>query len=65
MNTCKMCKWWTGPHGHGGHWDKHGDCTQEKVNGDAKLDGMHAGDIADYPLMTGPDFGCIHWEAKP
>jgi len=70
MNTCKDCK----------HWDLNPteysipantskrECTCPKVCGETHRDedameqwGQDAGYV---DIATGPDFGCVHWEAK-
>jgi hypothetical protein len=70
MNTCKTCKHWdtSQPEDFGVyHGDSHFPC--ERNDGTVQIaqahgaytstfDGSHPG------LVTGPDFGCIHWEKK-
>lgn len=69
MNTCKTCRYW----GEGFYRDddadricdhpKHGECVDSNHKG--------ATDLLIYPysegasFITGPNFGCIHHEAKP
>ncbi len=63
MNTCKDCKWWEAngeDHGCG-----HRECNCGKVSEErTEIDSINGGSEY-YAVTTGPDFGCIHWEAKP
>lgn len=58
---CRTCKYWTPP---GNPEWKLGQCQHPKLNlsvGDkAQEDAMHSWD----ETLVGPDFGCVHWEAK-
>jgi hypothetical protein len=63
VNRCKDCKFWgeedqdiPGQYDHA--------CCHEKLNGD--YNSAYSSDsIASYELIgMGPEFGCIHWEAK-
>ncbi len=68
MNTCKTCKWWNGAN------QKNSYCglpmleqfTFEpggyRIPADAVYAVDRGGDVAG--LLTGPDFGCVHHEAK-
>ena len=67
---CKDCRWWQeigDPHGNTpGVCRKAGDHTQQKDrDGSLRADGFYAV-YGDRPadLVTGPDFGCNHFEAK-
>ncbi len=72
MNTCDTCKWWdkdaivTEPNGwHGSDETGMSECKNEKLF--AGIDGITS--RYDAPtdgcgFLTGPKFGCIHWEAK-
>lgn len=59
MNTCKNCK----------HWEfidvgTVGLCNHPKVGqtGDnLTRDGLN---VSDGEVITGPDFGCVHWKQK-
>ena len=63
MNTCKTCYWWGR--------DYSGACT--RVNSDYGLNYKTQFEIKATTdddqgltvlLITGPDFGCIHWRSK-
>ena len=72
MNTCKTCRWWG--------YKKDGvileydavakACGNQEIvdieeTGYGSVTGSGFG--LDYPvcdLITGPDFGCVHWEAN-
>jgi len=67
IGTCKDCKWWV----EDGFWKStigFKNCTHKKLDTDA--DGSKDGayifttDPTDERFITGPDFGCIHWEAR-
>ena len=58
MNTCKDCK----------HW---GDSPNRNVCQSPKLDpwgedgdDLAQAEISPEPIVTGKDFGCIHWEKR-
>jgi hypothetical protein len=57
--VCGVCKWWGDPivgcHARCNH-AKCGDYEGELLDG--------AGDAEFSAIYTGPDFGCVHWEAK-
>lgn len=76
LETCKNCRWWwpnkdarnrnyrmkwldENP-GRESHWD----CDNPELN--ACIDeGRIPDGMSHYEeIYTGPDFGCIHWEAK-
>ena len=67
MNTCKDCKWWQdwrpkntcGECVHSHTTKDWPMCDQVQENGEDDADGD-----GPYGLLTGPDFGCVHWEAK-
>ena len=67
MNTCKDCFYWypLGTMSAGScHSDKFvylPDCDTLPADGLAYWD--NDGDGAEFE--TGPDFGCIHWQARP
>ncbi len=56
---CQNCKWWS--MAMAGKFGFH-ECQNPKVNGSTKswTDGVATND--DYPLATGPFFGCVHYE---
>lgn len=67
---CKTCKWWdvwarSKPAGRSPMSPERGKCGHPKVgngngdNSDGAMDSEAYGGID-----TGPDFGCVHWEAK-
>lgn len=64
--TCKECRWWDGPaereqFNEGGH----AKCNHEKVSAHSDKHPDGAQDSEGYGgIFTGPDFGCIHFEAK-
>jgi hypothetical protein len=73
MNTCDTCKHWgqidNAPPG------AYGDCTallsDSSPTDNSPPDGAYIpeacdryGDRLQPELITGPKFGCIHWEAK-
>lgn len=70
MGTCSTCRWW----GHGKENIVWKDETVARACGCPKLiDINELGYVAvtgsgfglDYPvcdLITGPNFGCVHWE---
>ncbi len=67
MNTCKTCKWWAEQE----FATKFGDCNSPRnPRNDWKLnlDGAYGHEETFYGhffgISTGPDFGCIHHEAK-
>ncbi len=72
--TCKTCKWWDHPDAvslDDSPQHKHKPCGHPSMSqGGGRLDadgahGMYAYYFGDYyTISTGPDFGCIHWEAK-
>jgi hypothetical protein len=57
MKTCKDCKWWIGFAFH-----NDGKCGNDRVNDDGRASAY--GDRQLGLLITGPDFGCVHWTAK-
>jgi hypothetical protein len=66
---CRNCKWWdkldsTNTPGMDNQYGAR-SCTNERVGpkGVAFTDGAQDGE-AYAGIFTGPDFGCIHWEAK-
>ena len=71
MNTCKDCKWWDVMLGDGWEeaWRGRGWCNNPKLLWEPGVtdgaDMLSAGE-GSVPCVpdTGPDFGCIHWEAK-
>lgn len=74
MNTCKTCKYWTGDCGaEDGVMVRfcthkmviqptHGPKDQRIMIPSGVFTCDEGGATGD--LMTGPDFGCIHWEEK-
>lgn len=68
--TCKTCKYWGArhwAHGNGHKCDAAEDMARWDYDAEALLnDGFGTEDGEGYvsELYTGPDFGCIHWEAK-
>lgn len=69
MKTCKTCKCWTPPE-VSSPWDvsKGGACACPKFvyHEPMPRDGLEYYDAEGYAagFYTGPDFGCIHHEAK-
>lgn len=72
MNTCDACKWWRGkvvvdPR-YGNLWaycaspNLYVDQRVEGNDGNARI--ASGNDIPLADLITGPKFGCLHWEAK-
>lgn len=65
MNTCKDCRFWTGEEDAGAFV-----CQHPHLNGHVSGCAYWMSNGA-YPwgsrsmIFTGPDFGCIHWTAKP
>ncbi len=64
MNTCKTCKWWA--YRGGTDLYKQRDCNNPKLENEDGADTLSAGEASSALCRptTGPDFGCIHWEAK-
>lgn len=66
--TCKTCRFW----GEAPAWGRldgksviFRDCTNPKLDNDAEPDGVYISAMDGHPHNTsGPDFGCIHHEAK-
>lgn len=63
MNACKTCLYWSAA-----SWRKNkGLCLHAAIGG--KYPPCKRGACAvtgEYQaIVTGPDFGCIHWTAKP
>ena len=65
MPNCKTCKWWEEEPDGGWGGDDWRDCNHKKLNGNQR------GSDVCVPIgweganiVTGPDFGCIHWEGK-
>lgn len=64
---CKTCKWWDSENVL--IVTQHGSCTNPK-SGSEESDGAgYETQCGSYPSMyspftCGPDFGCVHWEAK-
>ena len=70
MNTCKDCKHWSVGEDYVTGATV-GSCGSEKfidanTGGRCPKDGLRYWDHESYScgFETGPDFGCIHWEAK-
>lgn len=68
--NCKDCRWWQGV---GVDWpDGFKRCESPKIvdiserETDVPADGAAFSDIEGYgaDFLTGPEFGCIHFEAK-
>lgn len=68
IHTCKDCKWWESK-----NKEKFGDCKCAKIDisndNDKGIDKDGAAatccdDGYGTEFLTGPDFGCIHWEGK-
>lgn len=79
MNTCKTCKWWADSAGTFieskelkklvPSMDPYHPCNCPKINQDVHanpaMDGAAAENMDGHPyFVTGPDFGCIHYEPK-
>lgn len=62
--TCNACKWWSGPTKIKEFYNPHGaaECKCPKMVG-GEIDGIEDA-IGGGTLITGPDFGCVHWEKK-
>ncbi len=57
--TCKDCKFWMKAHGHFGY------CQSKKINtGERDSFDEYNGGWNEADLLTGADFGCIHFEQK-
>ena len=68
MNTCKDCKFWS-RNTTSYHPIHCGQCSNEKIIYDPVAppkDGLSYYDYEGYmaSILTGEDFGCIHWESK-
>ena len=67
MNTCNTCKWWgaakSGPHSYGQHKVCEHIVRNLGVDYSASVSPIHDNDFLS-DLFTGPQFGCIHHEAK-
>lgn len=65
MNRCKDCKHW-GPDGYYFSIDGKKHCRSRKVLGSrgADDDGVENNGHMDENCQFGPEFGCVHWEAK-
>ncbi len=61
MNTCKTCKWWGTPKAIHPQ-----ECWHPKMEPviSPKDYTDEATAWAGTKIVTGPSFGCIHWEAK-
>lgn len=60
--TCDACRHWDAMPNRAG-----GECLKEKITRKDdynKPDFMAAIDPEDPYLLTGPKFGCVHWETK-
>lgn len=61
MNTCEHCRHW----GEEEIWHTKGrQCQQASLYPPSKEDQMGIEDGAHAFIVTGPKFGCIHWEPK-
>lgn len=69
MNRCATCKHWQAwPYGRDARGAAGGLCRSAKIgeDGDVRYDA----DALVYPyqeggeIWTGPEFGCVHWQAK-
>lgn len=78
-NTCKTCRYYVQREPTGQEWnarrDSLGACSNDKAFQDEDAlanDGpplrddslVYESDSGCYGLLVGPNFGCIHWEAK-
>lgn len=68
MNTCETCVNWRREEPGYGYYEGLGECIaarslhpKPRKADVAMLDTYHE----DARLMTGPSFGCIHWQARP
>lgn len=61
IGACKDCKWWEKDE----HWgDNVGICQSQKI-ADPAIDAQAFQCTDKYEdILTGPDFGCVHWEEK-
>lgn len=71
MNTCSTCKWWRESYRHETKKStfKGCDCPKLKqgygnTSEDCASDEAIIEDDEGWGIQTGPDFGCIHHEAK-
>lgn len=69
MNTCDTCKWWgMEQYRHVFDGDDFKLCGNTKVNewkgSNTDPDTVCLHKSIDTSIITGPKFGCIHWEAK-
>lgn len=62
MNTCKDCRWWKDQRVDIGDWRA---CTFPHARWPAAhgVSTLYAS-TDDAPVVTGPDFGCVNWEAR-
>ncbi len=60
-NICKNCRYWSVS--MAGKFGFH-ECQNDKVNGvlRAWVSGVATND--EYPIATGSEFGCVHFEKK-
>lgn len=73
LETCKNCAWWW-PNKSIKNKSRtldprfsdqiHWDCENDLLNLPAGTDCHPSGASSYESIMTGPDFGCIHWEVK-
>jgi hypothetical protein len=56
MKTCKECRWWGKP--------KEGAISAPCSNNKMDSVGGDQAFVVIGRLYTGPDFGCIHWQAQ-
>lgn len=59
MNKCKDCKWWDFTSD-----SKYRFCDHPKITGAYNGDELDWVSNVDEGILTGPEFGCVHWEEK-
>ena len=59
MNTCKTCKWWHSLEAV----PPMGNCDSPKIVLTWPVGDEIMNNSNDDKIVTGPDFGCIHWQA--
>jgi len=58
--TCETCRHWTGGYrDQAFDWDTR-ECMYPRQESGVPRDGFNTKGLV--PLVTGPDFGCTHWE---
>ncbi len=60
---CINCKWWNGHITEGIY--RYNICNNTAFDNKEYPPNGIAADDEDYVVLTGPKFGCIHYESKP